>query len=448
MKIRDPKLEFTSLSERPYTDMIVIHHTGERDIDASAEQIHDWHLNQGWAGIGYHFVIRKDGTIEIGRPEWAVGSHAYGENSHTLGIHLSGDFETAYPSQAQLTACAELVRDLCKDYGISCDREHIVGHCDLMSTDCPGKNLYAKLQTIIDAANGLANPATNTLAKLKAVIAAGNATQYVSAGDYFDITIPTAVNMYRGGTFPPTEEMIAAGYSVYHAQNEVIAANSTWRVVCLGVNHNPSIEGNNRVHFMIGRNTDNVNICFDGYFMTSDGSSTGGWNGSEMKTWLNGTFFNALPADLRNVITACTKYTDNIGLSSGTEDAVTATSDKIWIPAAFEIFGFCEENFHPSSTWGANPYEENKQEQYDYYKNGNLPIRFFSDTLLDRYAWWLRSPLDTNGDNHVLGTLMFCDATGCSWNTPVPEDVAGKLSSRETNADNTGNSFVPCFTIS
>lgn len=183
MKIRDPKLEFTSLSERPYTDMIVIHHTGERDIDASAEQIHDWHINQGWSGIGYHFVIRKDGTIEIGRPEWAVGSHAYGENSHTLGIHLSGDFETAYPSQAQLTACAELVRDLCKDYGIACDREHIVGHCDLMSTDCPGKNLYAKLQTIIDAANGLQLPANDVQSGTKVESVFDLARRYESNGN-------------------------------------------------------------------------------------------------------------------------------------------------------------------------------------------------------------------------------------------------------------------------
>ena len=83
-----------SLSERGYTDMIVIHHTGCNDIDASAEQIDGWHkaAPNFWSMIGYHFVIRKNGTIERGRPEWAVGSHAYGENYHTIGIHLSGDF--------------------------------------------------------------------------------------------------------------------------------------------------------------------------------------------------------------------------------------------------------------------------------------------------------------------------------------------------------------------
>lgn len=154
MNIIETNLQFGDLSQRPLTDMLVIHHTGERDIDASAAQIHDWHLANGWAGIGYHFVIRKNGDVEIGRPEWAVGSHAAGENSHTIGIHLSGDFSAAYPTEAQLNACAELVKDLCHDYGIPVDRNFIVGHCDLMATDCPGKNLYGRLDEIINRAKG------------------------------------------------------------------------------------------------------------------------------------------------------------------------------------------------------------------------------------------------------------------------------------------------------
>lgn len=152
--IKETDLNFSSLSERSYTDQIVIHHTGCNDIDASAEQIHGWHLNNGWAGIGYHYVIRKDGTIERGRPEWAIGSHAYGENSHTIGIHLSGDFEQAEPTAEQLDRCGALVADICDRYGIPINRDHIVGHGELMATDCPGTNLQALLDdgTITDKA--------------------------------------------------------------------------------------------------------------------------------------------------------------------------------------------------------------------------------------------------------------------------------------------------------
>lgn len=133
------------LIERDTTDMIVIHHTGGNDIDASAEQIHEWHLANGWAGIGYHFVIRKDGTIERGRPEWAIGSHAYGENSHTIGIHFSGDFDEAELTFQQLESGALLIANLCVEYDIPIDRNHIVGHGELMPTSCPGANLQALL---------------------------------------------------------------------------------------------------------------------------------------------------------------------------------------------------------------------------------------------------------------------------------------------------------------
>jgi len=163
VKIKETNLDFGSLSNRATTDMIVLHHTGENDIDASAEQIHSWHLNQEWAGIGYHFVIRKDGTIERGRPEWAVGSHAYGETSHSLGIHLSGDFEQTKPTENQIDSCSALIADLCEKYNISCDREHIVGHGELMPTACPGKNLQSLLNngTIIDKAKSYLLGITN-----------------------------------------------------------------------------------------------------------------------------------------------------------------------------------------------------------------------------------------------------------------------------------------------
>ena len=150
-------LEFDQdLITRSVTDMIVIHHTGsgaDNDIDASAEQIHGWHLNNGWAGIGYHYVIRKDGTIEAGRPHWTVGSHAYGENWHTIGIHLSGDFTVNSPTDAQIESAAMLLANLCTDYGLPIDRDHIVGHRDIGESSCPGDVLYSMLGEIIGKAN-------------------------------------------------------------------------------------------------------------------------------------------------------------------------------------------------------------------------------------------------------------------------------------------------------
>ena len=153
--IVETNLRFGYLSKRTYTNLIVIHHTGGADIDASAAQIHEWHLNQNppWVGIGYHFVVRKDGTIERGRPVDAVGSHAYGFNAHSIGIHLSGDFEKAFPTMAQIEMTAMLLANLCADYCIPIDKAHVVGHCDLMATNCPGKNLYDKIPIIVGKAH-------------------------------------------------------------------------------------------------------------------------------------------------------------------------------------------------------------------------------------------------------------------------------------------------------
>ena len=145
VNIKETNLNFGELSKRAKTNMIVIHHTGQADIDASAEQIHEWHQNQGWSGIGYHFVVRKDGTIERGRPVWAIGAHAQGDNAHTIGIHLSGDFSHAQPTTAQTGRTAMLIANLCEDYDIPIDRAHIVGHGELMATECPGANLQALL---------------------------------------------------------------------------------------------------------------------------------------------------------------------------------------------------------------------------------------------------------------------------------------------------------------
>lgn len=65
VNVKDYHLHFNgTLKTRKVTDMIVLHHTGGADIDASAPQIDRWHKNNGWAGIGYHYVIRKDGTVE------------------------------------------------------------------------------------------------------------------------------------------------------------------------------------------------------------------------------------------------------------------------------------------------------------------------------------------------------------------------------------------------
>ena len=65
--------------------LVVLHH---RAGNGTVESIHAQHLKNGWAGIGYHFYIRKDGTVYEGRPIAYVGSHCKGNNSCSIGVCL------------------------------------------------------------------------------------------------------------------------------------------------------------------------------------------------------------------------------------------------------------------------------------------------------------------------------------------------------------------------
>lgn len=145
-------LRFTEYEERKSTEVIVIHHAGfpEGDKDSSAEDIHKLHQEvNGWAGIGYHYVIRKDGTIEQGRRPLAVGAHAYQHNKNSVGICVAGNFNFAKIKSEQLDSLKLLTAWLCQRYKLNpMQKGVIVGHRDLNDTSCPGDNLYRKLDEI------------------------------------------------------------------------------------------------------------------------------------------------------------------------------------------------------------------------------------------------------------------------------------------------------------
>ena len=70
---------------------IVIHCSATKeDKDYSIEDIKKWHLQKGFKDVGYHFVIKLDGTIEIGRPLDKIGAHVANHNTNTIGICYIG----------------------------------------------------------------------------------------------------------------------------------------------------------------------------------------------------------------------------------------------------------------------------------------------------------------------------------------------------------------------
>ena len=70
---------------------------------SSAAQIDAWHRAKGWQMIGYHYVIRRDGNIEVGRPADMIGAHTSGQNSNSLGICYEGGKAPLGPPKGGMT---------------------------------------------------------------------------------------------------------------------------------------------------------------------------------------------------------------------------------------------------------------------------------------------------------------------------------------------------------
>lgn len=106
------------------TTRAVIHHTASHDV--SAKEIDRWHKEKGWDGIGYHFVIRSNGDIEVGRSLKKWGAHAKGYRNGYVGIVLTGyDVFT----DLQISSLEKLLGDLNIHY---IERHH---------EKCPGEGL-------------------------------------------------------------------------------------------------------------------------------------------------------------------------------------------------------------------------------------------------------------------------------------------------------------------
>lgn len=181
-------------------------------------------------------------------------------------------------------------------------------------------------------------------------------------------------------------------------------------VFILGFNHNSTIEGNNTIHFGLGKiGSKDVALC-DGYYsqyekpnitgafsINTGNDASGGWAVCHMRKTILGsdsdplsptanTLLAALPSDLRVVMKPITKYSDNTGThsssSTGVAADVTATTDYLPLLAEFEVTGGASV---------ANRYEKNSQAQYAYYSAGNSKIKYKHSSTGTAVFWLLRS---------------------------------------------------------
>lgn len=108
-------------------------------MDIGVDEIRRWHVDgNGWSDIGYHYVIRRSGELELGRPVAKMGAHAKGHNGDSIGICMVGGISENGDPDANFTAhqyheLEELNESLSRHFPIT----DTVGHRDISAKSCP-----------------------------------------------------------------------------------------------------------------------------------------------------------------------------------------------------------------------------------------------------------------------------------------------------------------------
>jgi N-acetyl-anhydromuramyl-L-alanine amidase AmpD len=125
-----------------HPEVIVVHSAATKaDMDIDAAWINEEHLKRGFFEIGYHYFIKRDGTIEEGRNINRWGAHCRGHNGYTIGICYAGGLSARGKAEDNKTAeqevsLAVLIAELLQRFPKITD---VYGHRDMKgaSTECP-----------------------------------------------------------------------------------------------------------------------------------------------------------------------------------------------------------------------------------------------------------------------------------------------------------------------
>ena len=128
------------MEPRKSTDYIVIHCAATKaSMDIGLTEIRKWHVqDNGWRDVGYHYIIRRNGEVELGRSIRDTGAHAAGYNHKSVSVCMVGGMaednsaENNFTAQ-QWTALLDLVKQLKSDYPDA----DVIGHNEISEKECP-----------------------------------------------------------------------------------------------------------------------------------------------------------------------------------------------------------------------------------------------------------------------------------------------------------------------
>lgn len=125
---------------RPISQLVVHCSATPEGRDIDIRDIDAWHRAKGWNGVGYHFVIKLDGTIQVGRAVDKIGAHVEGHNANSIGICMIGGCDAHMQPKntftpAQFKALHALLHDLLHHH----PGAEVLGHRDFpgVAKACP-----------------------------------------------------------------------------------------------------------------------------------------------------------------------------------------------------------------------------------------------------------------------------------------------------------------------
>lgn len=138
---------------------VTVHHAGGNAFwatDASStyrllESIRQGHRRNGWADLGYHFIVDRAGRVIEGRSLRFQGAHVSRQNENNVGVMVLGNFNDQSPSAAQLQGLNTTLNALCAAYAVPVHR--VYTHQEFSNTACPGRRLQAHMNQIRHAAS-------------------------------------------------------------------------------------------------------------------------------------------------------------------------------------------------------------------------------------------------------------------------------------------------------
>lgn len=177
-------------------------------------------------------------------------------------------------------------------------------------------------------------------------------------------------------------------------------------VFVIGIDHNATLEGSNRIHFQLGKTAlsggRDIALCDSkygsntagaGYFvMNGSNKNSGGWESCYMRLTICETMKRVISVELSSVLKSVTKYTNNTGNSTAAS-AITATTDYFFLPSDYEVYGSCTYS---------NTNEASYQAQYAYYAVGNSKIKYKHSATNVACQWYLRSPYASGSTAFVV----------------------------------------------